>query len=222
MNNAPFLKLESVSIGYGSEMIAKDISFSLNAGELAGLLGSSGCGKTTLLRAIAGFEQIQTGFIRLDGQVLSSSKHSLPAELRNIGMMFQDFALFPHLNVRDNIRFGLQKMTHKAQLKRVNELLELMQLPALAKRYPHKLSGGQQQRIALARALAPKPRLLLMDEPFSSLDTDLRTSLANEVRTILKNEAMTGILVTHNPQEAQQFADKIHFMKDGQLEDGFK
>ena len=217
MNNSPFLIVESVSVGYGQEMVAKDITFSLHKGGLTGLLGSSGCGKTTLLRAIAGFEPVRSGSIRLNGKELSNRHHSLLPEQRNIGMMFQDFALFPHLNVTDNIRFGLQKMSRKAQQQRVNELLELMQLPDVAKRYPHKLSGGQQQRIALARALAPKPRLLLMDEPFSSLDTDLRESLASEVRTILKTEGMTGILVTHNLQEARQFADKIWTIRNGNL-----
>ena len=217
MNNTPFLVVDSVSVGYGQEIAAKDITFSLDQGDLAGLLGPSGCGKTTLLRAIAGFEPIRSGSILLDGQEQSNRHHSLLPEQRNIGMMFQDFALFPHLNVTDNIRFGLQKLPRKKQQQRVSELLELMQLSDLAKRYPHKLSGGQQQRIALARALAPKPRLLLMDEPFSSLDTDLRESLASEVRTILKTEDMTGILVTHNLQEAQKFADKVATMRNGNL-----
>ncbi len=217
MDSPSFLIVNTVSIGYGNETIAKDITFSLKKGELASLLGSSGCGKTTLLRAIAGFEPAQSGSITLDGQELSRHNHILPPEQRNIGLMFQDFALFPHLNVTDNIRFGLQNMPRKAQQDRVNELLELIQLPDVAKRYPHKLSGGQQQRIALARALAPKPRLLLMDEPFSSLDTDLRESLANEVRNILKSEKITGMLVTHNPQEAEKFADKMGVLKGGEL-----
>lgn len=217
MINTPFLIVDNVSVGYGQTLVASNISFSLNAGELAGLLGPSGCGKTTILRAIAGFEPLRSGSFGLDGQVLSCRDYSLPPEQRNIGMMFQDFALFPHLNVRDNIGFGLQKLPRKSRQKRVSELLELMQLPDLAKRYPHKLSGGQQQRIALARALAPKPRLLLMDEPFSSLDTDLRESLASEVRTILKSEKITGILVTHDPQEARKFADKLGVMKHGKL-----
>ena len=198
--------------------VVENLSFILEAGEIGCLLGSSGCGKTTVLRSIAGFQSIESGFIELNGKVLSGPKQHLAPEKRHVGMVFQDYALFPHLSVCDNITFGLHKLTHKGREKICEELLELVQLQGLGHRYPHELSGGQQQRVALARALAPSPSLLLLDEPLSSLDTELRRGLALEVREILKTRGISAIMVTHDQEEAFAFADKIGVLHRGKLE----
>lgn len=189
----------------------------LEQGEIVCLLGPSGCGKTTVLRAIAGFEPITAGRILLDERVLSLPGRLLAPEERHIGMMFQDYALFPHLTVESNIRFGLHKWDKKAAKARVEEMLELVGLSRFIKRYPHELSGGQQQRVALARAIAPKPRLLLLDEAFSNLDVDTRERLAMEVRDILKQNNLSAILVTHHQSEALAMGDRIAWMHCGQL-----
>ena len=212
------LVLEQVELRYGKTTAVYAVDLLVEQGQIACLLGPSGCGKTTLLRAIAGFESLSQGQISLNGQVISTPHSTLATEQRQIGMVFQDYALFPHLNIADNIRFGIRKQSNKAQQHRVNELLELVSLPGYAKRYPHELSGGQQQRIALARALAPKPALLLLDEPFSSQDTELRESLAREVREILKQEGITALLVTHDQHEAFAMADEIGVLQAGRLQ----
>lgn len=212
------LVLEQVELRYGKTTAVYAVDLFVEQGQIACLLGPSGCGKTTLLRAIAGFEHLSQGQISLNGQVISTPHNTLATEQRKIGMVFQDYALFPHLNIADNIRFGIRKQSNKAQQHRVNELLELVSLPGYAKRYPHELSGGQQQRIALARALAPKPALLLLDEPFSSQDTELRESLAREVREILKQEGITALLVTHDQHEAFAMADEIGVLQAGRLQ----
>lgn len=217
MNEHVFLLLDAVGIAYDRNTIVQNVTFSLHKGKCAALSGCSGSGKTTLLRAIAGFQPVQTGSISLDHQDLSCPGFTLPPEQRNIGMIFQDFALFPHLNVRDNIRFGIHSLTRKMQQLRIAELLDLVDLADYSLRYPHTLSGGQQQRIALARALASRPRLLLMDEPFSSLDSDLRRSLAQKVRKILEIEGTTSLLVTHDSIEANEMSEKIGVMKNGHL-----
>lgn len=214
----PLLDINNVSIAYGENQVIHDVSIQLEEGEIGCLLGPSGCGKTTLLRAIAGFESVKEGDITLDGKVVSNVDESLPPEKRQIGMVFQDFALFPHLNVRDNIRFGIRHLSRSDQKKRVTELLSLIGLESMKSRYPHELSGGQQQRIALARALAPKPHLLLLDEPFSSMDVELRNELAREVRQILKKEKITAILVSHDQNEAFAMADNIGVLNDGKLQ----
>ena len=212
------LVLNSVSQSYGARQIIVDLSFALPEGTIGCLIGPSGCGKTTALRCISGFEPIQRGEIRVGGEVVSSSSHMLPAEKRNIGMVFQDYALFPHLTVAANIGFGLRQHNASQRKTRVDELLALVGLEAQAASYPHQLSGGQQQRVALARALAPKPRLLLMDEPFSNLDVELRERLSLEVRDILKHEATTALIVTHDQNEAFALADWLGVMQDGRIQ----
>jgi iron(III) transport system ATP-binding protein len=181
------------------------------------LIGSSGCGKTSLLRAVAGLEQVSAGEIRLAQSVVSSANEHVAPEARQIGMVFQDFALFPHLTVRDNVSFGLNKQPPAQREARVREVLALVGLSTSSQRYPHELSGGQQQRVALARALAPKPQLLLLDEPFSSLDVELRERLALEVRSILKEAQTTALFVTHDQMEAFAIGDVIGVMSEGRL-----
>lgn len=211
------LKLESIQVNLGGHVIVDDVGFSLEAGEIGCLLGPSGCGKTTLLRTIAGFERAAKGSVFLGGQQVSGQNAHVEPEHRGVGMVFQDFALFPHLSVADNISFGLRGVSSSDKKARVNELLEHIGLEGYGPRYPHQLSGGQQQRVALARALAPRPRLLLLDEPFSSLDAELRESLATEVRRVLKQENITALLVTHDQQEAFAMADKAGMMYRGRL-----
>ncbi|HEX4878416.1 MAG TPA: ABC transporter ATP-binding protein [Limnobacter sp.] len=219
-NKHSVLAVNQLSIAYaGSALPAvRRVSFELARGEIACLLGPSGCGKTTLLRAIAGFLMPVEGEIALNGEVASRAGKVKNPELRNVGVVFQDYALFPHLNVRKNIEFGLHKANDADKRKRSAELLALIGLEALADRYPHELSGGQQQRVALARALAPKPTLILLDEPFSNLDTELKERLTFEVREILKAENMSAILVTHDQHEAFSMADRIGVMHAGELQ----
>ena len=179
------LQLDSINVSFGDVHIVRDVSLDLQQGEIGCLLGPSGCGKTTLLRSIAGFQTLQSGTIQIDDSLVSNQTVNVAPELRGVGMVFQDFALFPHLNVADNISFGMRKASASERRGRVEELLNRIGLPGYQKRFPHELSGGQQQRVALARALAPRPRLLLLDEPFSSLDAELRERLAVEVRELL-------------------------------------
>ena len=193
------------------------VSFGLHAGDIGVLIGPSGCGKTTLLRAVAGLERASSGEIKLAKSLVSSVNAFVPAESRRIGMVFQDYALFPHLDVAHNVAFGIHHLPKAERLARVAEVLELVDLPDAGKRYPHELSGGQQQRVALARALAPKPQLLLLDEPFSNLDVDLRERLAHELRAILKKANATALFVTHDQLEAFAIGDVIGVMHEGQL-----
>ena len=211
------LEVDKVSIRYDSEPVVKEVSFSLPCAGIGCLLGPSGCGKTSLLRAIAGFEPVSAGEIRLSGRVVAAPGKMVPPEQRNIGMVFQDFALFPHLTVAKNVGFGLQKWKREEREARIGELLRLVGLEAVRDAYPHQLSGGQQQRIALIRAMAPRPEILLLDEPFSSLDTDLREQLAREVRAILKRDGVTAILVTHDHMEAFAMADHIGVLGEQRL-----
>ncbi len=210
------LKVDNVSIAYGKNEVVHGTGFTLAEGEIGCLLGPSGCGKTTLLRAIAGFEPVTEGSIHIANTMLSDKDKLTPPEQRQIGMVFQDFTLFPHVNVAANIAFGLNGNKNENQ-KRVDELLELIRLPEYGDRYPHELSGGQQQRIALARAIAPKPRLLLLDEPFSSLDTHHRRKLSSLVAKILRQEKITSLLVTHDQREAFTVADNIGVMDSGAI-----
>jgi len=221
----PLLEVDRVSHAYGKQAVVCDLSFALAQGEIACLLGSSGCGKTTMLRLIAGFEAPAAGSIRLNDVTIADEKTQVPAEARRIGMVFQDYALFPHLSIADNIGFGLREKFPKgrtalapARRQRVDEMLELIGLANRGGRYPHELSGGQQQRVALARALAPQPHLLLLDEPFSNLDVELRERLSLEVRDILKRAGMAAILVTHDQNEAFAVSDVVGIMREGRIE----
>lgn len=212
------LSIEGLKCAYQSQTVLTSVSFAIEPGEIACLLGPSGCGKTTVLRAIAGFIAPQAGEIRLGDQVISNADRVVPPEQRGMGMVFQDYALFPHLSIADNIAFGLRRMAGSEKQRRIREVLDLVELPDLSKRYPHELSGGQQQRVALARALAPDPRLLLMDEPFSNLDTDLRRQLSQEVRQILKRRGIAAIMVTHDQQEAFTLSDRIGILSAGRVQ----
>ncbi len=211
------LVIEQLALSYGQQQVLQQVTLQLASGQIGCLLGPSGSGKSSLLRAIAGFEQAEHGEISLAGRLLSARGHHLQPQHRQVGMVFQDYALFPHLTVADNIAFGLAGQPKPQQQQRVAALLALVGLSALANRYPHQLSGGQQQRVALARALAPKPRLLLLDEPFSGLDADLRQQLAADVAAILRAEQISALLVTHDQQEAFALADQIGVLSGGRL-----
>ena len=214
-----FLEIAQLSVSYPERTrpSVDRVSLGLRAGEMGVLIGPSGCGKTTLLRAVAGLEHANAGQILLGNAVVSSSSVHVAPEARRIGMVFQDYALFPHLSVQDNISFGLHKLPRAEREARVREVLTLVGLSTSAQRYPHELSGGQQQRVALARALAPKPQLLLLDEPFSNLDVELRERLAMEVRGILKEAQTTALFVTHDQMEAFAIGDVIGVMSEGRL-----
>lgn len=212
------LQLNNVRQAYGEQVVIHDLSLALQKGNIGCLLGPSGCGKTTAMRCIAGFEPVSAGEILLNGVCVSSADIFVPPEQRRIGMVFQDYALFPHLDVVANIGFGLHRLTRAERERRVDELLQVVQLASVSGKYPHELSGGQQQRVALARALAPKPELLLLDEPFSNLDVSLRERLSMEVREILKDQGITAILVTHDQAEAFAIADVIGVMQQGEIQ----
>jgi len=211
------LEADALFHRYPAKQVLDGVNFRLDAGQIGCLLGPSGCGKTTVLRLIAGFETPQAGEIRIGGATVSRAGFATPPETRRIGMVFQDYALFPHLSVAGNIGFGLGRKSAAAG-RRIDELLELVGLAGQARKYPHELSGGQQQRVALARALAPRPQLLLLDEPFSNLDVELRGRLSLEVRDILKRTGTTAILVTHDQHEAFAVADAIGVMHNGRIE----
>ncbi len=209
------LHVNSVFKALANKPVLNGVSLSLEEGGIACLLGASGCGKTTLLRCIAGFESVDSGSIDLDGQTVASLRQHIAPHDRGVGMVFQDHALFPHLNVAQNAAFGLHKWAAVEAKRRIEEVLELVGLSSQAERYPHQLSGGQQQRAALARALATKPRLLLLDEPFASLDRSLRYRLVQEVSKILKVSGTTALWVTHDAREALQAADLVGVMRNG-------
>ena len=211
------LSLKNIECRYEDRTVVQALNMHVNEGNLICLLGPSGCGKTTVLRAIAGFHPVDAGEIQLRQQIISSPGFMLPPEKRRLGMVFQDYALFPHLTVQENVRFGLRSLTAAAQQRTVDDMLELVGLGDMGLRYPHELSGGQQQRVALARALAPRPDLLLMDEPFSNLDVELRERVSDEVRDILKRQGTTAILVTHDQNEAFALGDQVGVMHAGRL-----
>ena len=214
-----FLEVSQLDVRYAgrAQAAVQGVTLSLNAGDIGVLIGPSGCGKTTLLRAVAGLEPVAGGQIHIAQQVVSSATHSVPPEQRRIGMVFQDYALFPHLTVGGNVAFGIHQLPRAEQAARVAEVLQLVGLSGSEQRYPHELSGGQQQRVALARALAPRPQLMLLDEPFSNLDVDLRERLAHEVRDILKAAGATALFVTHDQLEAFAIGDVIGVMHEGHL-----
>ena len=213
------LELKDVSCAYeAGSMAIKGISFSARKGDIICLLGPSGCGKTTTLRAIAGFESVACGEIRLNNVIVSATDRHVPPEQRRVGMVFQDYALFPHLTVQDNVGFGLTRATTNDRGSRIDEMLSLTGLSGLARRYPHALSGGQQQRTALARALATQPVLLLLDEPFSNLDPDTTERMRLELLHLLKTTQTTAVLVTHDHEEAFAMADDVAVLNNGKLE----
>lgn len=212
------LTLRQISKRYGPQVLAVDcVSLAIPAGQFVALLGPSGCGKSTTLRLLAGLETPDTGEIWLADRCVAGARAWIPPENRQIGLVFQDYALFPHLHVGDNIAFALHRQPRAQRQQRVAELLDLVGLAGLAQRYPHQLSGGQQQRVALARALAADPAIVLLDEPFSNLDTALRSSTREEVRAILKAAGTTALLVTHDQEEALSLADTVAVMFAGRL-----
>lgn len=217
MTHPAHLELERIVQRYGTHTVVDGVGFRIDSGSIACLLGPSGCGKTTLLRCIAGFEPIAEGEIRVKGHAVTRPDFRVAPEKRRIGMVFQDYALFPHLTIAGNIAFGLARRD-AGTARRVDHLLATVGLAGQGGKYPHELSGGQQQRVALARALAPRPELILLDEPFSNLDVDLREHLSLEVRSVLKQEGMTAILVTHDQHEAFAMADEIGVMADGKIQ----
>ncbi|MBS0506200.1 MAG: ABC transporter ATP-binding protein [Proteobacteria bacterium] len=214
-----FLEVSQLDVRYGSRQnpAVHGVTLGLAAGEIGVLIGPSGCGKTTLLRAVAGLEAVAAGSIRLSGELVGAPGRCVAPEQRRIGMVFQDYALFPHLNVGRNVAFGIHDLPQAEQRQRVRECLALVGLAGSEARFAHELSGGQQQRVALARALAPRPRLMLLDEPFSNLDVDLRERLAHEVRAILKAADATALFVTHDQLEAFAIGDRIGVMDGGHL-----
>ncbi len=223
MTQSVILHLEEVGKQFPQNQTpaVQAIHLDLHEGDILGLLGPSGCGKTTLLRMIAGFEQPDTGTITLGGREVAGLDYWIPPEQRDVGMVFQDYALFPHLTVAKNIAFGLKNTKKKSSLgihRRVAEVLELVGLSGYEKRYPHEISGGQQQRVALARALAPHPALVLLDEPLSNLDVQVRLRLRQELRDILKVAGTTAIFVTHDQEEALSISDWVAVMQNGRLE----
>lgn len=214
MAPTPRLEVDKITCRFDGRDVVRDVSFTVRAGEVMCLLGPSGCGKSTTLRVIAGIERQVSGAVRADGATLSDDKIHLPPEARGVGLIFQDFALFPHLSVGQNVAFGL-KASRPDVARLVGELLERVDLAGYADKAPHMLSGGEQQRVALARALAPRPRIMLMDEPFSGLDNRLRDGIRDETLQLLKEEGTAVVLVTHEPEEAMRMADQIALMRDG-------
>jgi iron(III) transport system ATP-binding protein len=226
MDSSAILLLENVTRQFSQTATpaVAGVSLSLHPSEILALLGPSGCGKTTLLRLIAGFEQPQAGHIALAGQVVAGQGYWVAPERRDIGMVFQDYALFPHLTVAENVAFGLQRLNHRqgsqssSFQQRIREAIALVNLSGLESRYPHELSGGQQQRVALARALAPRPALVLLDEPLSNLDVQVRLYLRREIRDILKATHTAAVFVTHDQEEALSIADRVAIMRQGRIE----
>ncbi|MGC7890445.1 MULTISPECIES: ABC transporter ATP-binding protein [Vibrio] len=212
------LSIHDLTCKYENQTVLQSLSLEVKQGEIVCLLGASGCGKTTLLKAIAGLLPLSSGVMSLNCVTIDDGQHWLPPEARNIGMIFQDYALFPHLTVAENIAFGLRQLSQTECKAKVGEMLALVHLAGLGDRYPHQLSGGQQQRVAIARSLAYKPDLLLLDEPFSNIDTQVRHELIGEIRNIFKKQGVTAIFVTHSREEAFAFADKMAVMNHGVIE----
>ena len=211
------LIIKDLAYQYNGTKVLSELTLNVKQDEIVCLLGASGCGKTTTLKAIAGILQPSQGYMSIDSQVVNDNHHFIAPEKRNIGMMFQDYALFPHLTVSDNIAFGLSNMSKAQKRERVSEMLRLVKLDGCAKRYPHQLSGGQQQRVAIARALAYKPSLLLLDEPFSNIDTQVRFELIADIRRIIKDQQVSAVFVTHSKEEAFAFADTLAVMHGGKI-----
>jgi iron(III) transport system ATP-binding protein len=217
VSETPRLEALGLIRRFGGAPVVDDVSLAIAPGQVTCLLGPSGCGKSTTLRMIAGVERPDAGVIRIDGRPVFGAGADVPPESRSIGLMFQDFALFPHLSVADNVGFGLRQVSAAERAARVGALLEQVNLPGYARKYPHELSGGEQQRVALARALAPRPRVMLMDEPFSGLDNRLRDGIRDSTLDLLKASGTAVLLVTHEPDEAMRMADEIALMRDGRV-----
>jgi iron(III) transport system ATP-binding protein len=216
-NTPPRLEVQNLTRSFGGAAVVRDVSLTVAAGQVTCLLGPSGCGKSTTLRMIAGVENPTSGQILIDGAVVCDANRSLPPESRSVGLMFQDFALFPHLTVAGNVGFGLGRLPASERAARVDALLERVNLTGFGAKHPHELSGGEQQRVALARALAPRPRIMLMDEPFSGLDNRLRDGIRDATLDLLKDSGTAVLLVTHEPDEAMRMADEIALMRDGSI-----
>ena len=214
----PVVDCVTVTKRFGRFAAVDGVSFVLEPGEILSMLGPSGCGKTTLLRLIAGFEALDEGEIRIRGRTVSTRRTHVAPERRDVGVVFQEYALFPHLTVAQNVAFGLRKQSKEDQRKRLAEVIELVRLGGLEQRYPHELSGGQQQRVALARTLAPRPVTVLLDEPFSNVDATMRAEMRSQVGSILRESRITTVFVTHDREEAFAMADRIGVMRDGRLD----
>ena len=214
----PVIECTAVAKSFGPAPAVDGISFALGTGEVLSILGPSGAGKTTLLRLIAGFERLDRGEISIQGRVVSGASQHLPAERRNVGMVFQEYALFPHKTVAENIVFGLHRLGVSERDRRLTEVIGLVRLGGLEGRYPHELSGGQQQRVALARTIAPRPSAVLLDEPFSNLDAGLRREMRREVADILRESGTATIIVTHDQEAAFSIGDRVGVVRDGRLE----
>ena len=214
-----FVQIKDLTFHYknSKEPTIYNFSLSIEEGEIISILGKSGSGKSTILRLIAGLEIPKNGSIEINGKMMSDDTHLIQPEKRGVGLVFQDYALFPHMTVANNIKFGLKKMSKQQKSERLEEVLYLVGLSEFAKRYPYELSGGQQQRVALARALAPNPSLIMFDEPFSNLDADLQLRIRDELRSILKQTGITSIFVTHDREDAKALADRIVMMQDGTI-----
>ncbi len=209
------IELEDVAVSFDDKnIILKDFSLNIDKGKYVSILGTSGIGKTTLLRAISGFKRISSGYIRINGQLASSSFSHMPPENRNLGFVFQDYALFPHLNVFENVGFGLGRKVNDRRIK-IQSIIDMIDLKGHEKKYPNQLSGGQQQRVAIGRALAISPSAILMDEPFSNLDFSLKKILSNEVKKIIRNTGTTTIMVTHDEIEAERLSDECYLLENG-------
>ena len=212
----PTVLCKNLKKSFNGQPVVEDVSFAVAPGQILALLGPSGCGKTTTLRLMAGFEELDDGSVEIEGRLVAGPRRHMPPEKRRAGMVFQDYAIFPHLSVAANIGFGLPRSADKE--RRIQDTLALVGLSGLGQRMPHELSGGQQQRVALARALAPQPAVLLLDEPFSNLDAALRAAVRQEVRELLKESGTTAVFVTHDQEEALFLGDEIAVMNNGRLE----
>lgn len=209
--------MEDVSHHFGQTLALDSLSLTICAGEIVCLVGPSGCGKSTTLRIAAGLEELQEGSVSIDGRSVARRGHLVPPEARNLGMVFQDYALFPHLNVLDNVNFGIRAKGTAERRRRAERILDKVGMTRYARKFPHELSGGEQQRVALARALAPRPAMMLMDEPFSGLDTQLRDSVRSDTLNILAETGTPMLLVTHDPHEAMGMSDRVAVMREGCL-----
>ena len=212
-----FIEIKDLNFKYISSKTEtlKDVSFKMKKGEILSILGESGGGKSTVLRLIAGLEKPSSGSIVIDNRIIFDNNTFISPEKRGVGMVFQDYALFPHMTVNENIKFGLNNLNKIEKEERVKGMLELVNLQEFSKRYPHELSGGQQQRVAIARALAPKPSVLLLDEPFSNLDANLKIKIREELKVILNKTGITSIFVTHDREDVKSIADKVVVLKEG-------